>query len=382
MKKILVLFVLSALYMSCTEPAPKLAPGEYKIIVKAPGIYNGIRGYIGELNRRRNFVAIDTAMVVNEQLEFGGFVEEVSFQELSINGVEGTLKLILEPGIMNITVNKDNILESEVKGGINNQDYTNYNKELAKRSTDIREYQKELSQARNAQNSDKVKKLTADYKAKTILANNYYGEFIANNPNSDFSLLLLETKLTPNNENVTLVKNSYEALSDVIEKNPKNKAIGKKIENFIKEKEALENVAIGKVAPNFSGPTPDGKTLALSDIKGKATIIDFWAAWCGPCRRENPNVVRVYEKYKDKGLEIISVSLDRPNQKQRWTDAIEKDNLNWHHISNLQYFKDPIARLYGVSSIPAMFVLDADGKIVAKKLRGKALENQIASMLN
>ena len=128
------------------------------------------------------------------------------------------------------------------------------------------------------------------------------------------------------------------------------------------------------------------KRFVADEVKGKATIIDFWAAWCGPCRRENPNVVNVYEKYHDKGLEIISISLDgRSNQqdsRQQWLKAIEDDNMNWHHASSLMYFRDPVAELYNINSIPATFVLNEDGIILAKKLRGKALENKISELLD
>ena len=117
-------------------------------------------------------------------------------------------------------------------------------------------------------------------------------------------------------------------------------------------------------------------------MKGKVTIIDFWAAWCGPCRRENPNVVKTYKKYHEKGLEIISVSLDKPGEKDRWLKAIKDDNLTWHHVSNLKYFNDPVARLYNIRSIPSTYILDEDGKIVAKNLRGARLEAKIKELLD
>lgn len=168
----------------------------------------------------------------------------------------------------------------------------------------------------------------------------------------------------------------------MINKNAAFNSIGAKIQSQIEIIEASANLNVGKIAPNFTSPSIDGDMISLNDIKGKATIVEFWASWCGPCRRENPNLVKVYEKYHDKGLEIIGVSLDKPGQKARWQKAIEDDNLNWHHVGSLQYFRDPVARMYDVNSIPASFILDEDGKIVAKRLRGQALEDQIASMLD
>ena len=138
---------------------------------------------------------------------------------------------------------------------------------------------------------------------------------------------------------------------------------------------------VGGVAPTFSAPSPDGKVVSLQDAMGKYTIIDFWASWCRPCRAENPNLVRVYNKYHDKGLNIISVSLDKAGQKDRWIKAIADDKMDWHHVSNLKFWQEPIAKMYGVRSIPATFLLDENGKIIDKKLRGTALENKIASLL-
>jgi len=145
---------------------------------------------------------------------------------------------------------------------------------------------------------------------------------------------------------------------------------------------SAKRAEIGEMAPEFSAATPNGETLALSEVLGKYTIIDFWASWCRPCRRENPNVVKVYEKYHDKGLNIISVSLDKPGQKDRWLQAIQDDRMDWFHVSNLQFWQDPIAQEYNVRSIPATFLLDADGRIIDKNLRGPALEQRISELLD
>ena len=141
----------------------------------------------------------------------------------------------------------------------------------------------------------------------------------------------------------------------------------------------LSPTAIGNKAPNFTAPSPEGTTLELQKQLSKITVLDFWASWCRPCRVENPNLVRTYNKLKDKGLHIVSVSLDR--DKKRWIQAIKDDGLTWDHVSNLQYWRDPVAQLYKVSSIPAMFILDENGIILAKNLRGAQLEAKLTQLL-
>jgi len=140
----------------------------------------------------------------------------------------------------------------------------------------------------------------------------------------------------------------------------------------------MKALMVGNVAPNISSPTPQGGSVALEDLRGKVVMIDFWASWCRPCRMENPNVVKAYNKYKGAGFEILGVSLD--NNKQKWVDAIAKDGLTWPHISDLGGWGSQPAAAYGVSSIPATYLLDREGKIIAKNLRGPALESKLAEI--
>jgi peroxiredoxin len=136
----------------------------------------------------------------------------------------------------------------------------------------------------------------------------------------------------------------------------------------------------GGTPPNFAQENPDGQMLSLSDFKGQYLLLDFWASWCGPCRRENPNVVRMYEKYRDKGFEILGISLD--NNKQRWLNAIEKDQLTWPQISDLKGWSNQVAQQYQVTAIPKTFLLDPNGRIIAVNLRGPALEAKLEEIFS
>jgi thiol-disulfide isomerase/thioredoxin len=151
--------------------------------------------------------------------------------------------------------------------------------------------------------------------------------------------------------------------------------------DYHKRVEELARFAPGTLAPDIKLNTPDGQELALSSLRGKVVLLDFWASWCGPCRRENPNVVRIYDRYKEKGFTVYSVSLDK--NKGNWTEAIQKDRLTWtHHVSDLGYWNSSVVPLYKIEGIPLTFLLDKEGKIVAKGLRDKELEKKVAELLS
>ncbi len=143
--------------------------------------------------------------------------------------------------------------------------------------------------------------------------------------------------------------------------------------------DAIKQLMIGLPAPDFTLETPDGKKVSLKDFKGKVVLIDFWASWCGPCRRENPNVVAMYNRYKNKGFEILGVSLDR--SKEPWIKAIADDKLTWPHVSDLKGWGSSAAALYGITSIPHTVLVDRDGRIVARQLRGEVLGKKLEEIL-
>ena len=150
--------------------------------------------------------------------------------------------------------------------------------------------------------------------------------------------------------------------------------------DFHKRVTEMGKLMEGSPAPNFTLNTPEGKTLSVSDFKGKVLLIDFWASWCGPCRQENPNVVKVYKQFHDKGFEILSVSLDK--SKDKWVDAIAKDGLTWNHVSDLGFWSSSVVPLYSITGIPFAILVDRNGNIAAKSLRGKELESKVSELVN
>ncbi len=150
--------------------------------------------------------------------------------------------------------------------------------------------------------------------------------------------------------------------------------------SFHNKVSAAQRTAIGSPAPEINLPSPSGEKIALSSLLGNVVIIDFWASWCGPCRRENPNKVAIYNKYKDKGVEFYSVSLDK--DRNAWIAAIENDKLTWTHVSDLKYFQSKAAVLYGVTAVPTMFVMNKKGFLAAKGLRGQQLEAKVIELIS
>jgi peroxiredoxin len=145
--------------------------------------------------------------------------------------------------------------------------------------------------------------------------------------------------------------------------------------------ETAKLTGIGRMAPEFTQNDTLDQPVQLSSFKGRYLLIDFWASWCGPCRQENPNVVKVFNQYKDKNFHILGISLDRAGQKDKWMKAIYDDNLTWSHVSDLKFWDNAVSKQYGIRAIPQNLLLDPSGKIIAKNLRGEALAKKMEELL-
>ena len=369
MKKLLLVLIIAITIVACSTSSDG-----YTLNGKITGeLIDSTKIYLKAIDSTNRLIDIDTTMSSNGTFKFTGDQSTPSLNYIVIDGIRGNFPVIIENGNISFSGQKDSLQFATIAGTPQNEFFSNFLTEQRSMQSIAESMQRDLRAARNSKDSATMNSLRDEFFELQEKSKQFSQDFIKENPSALISALLLQNLLRAKSLPATDVKTYYDALTEDIKATKPGKAIAKELANVL----ATE---IGATAPSFSGPSPDGNTLALSDVKGKLVLVDFWAAWCKPCRAENPNIVSVYNKYKEKGFNVIGVSLDRKSED--WLKAIEADGLAWNHISNLKYFNDPIAKMYNVNAIPAAFLLDENGVIVGKNLRGPALEQKVAEFLN
>lgn len=362
--------ILTLSLLSCDKNSDS-----YKLEGDAVGFEDGTEVVVYTLENKQP-LPIDTLIVKDEKFSaVYPNTEATPLNFLRIGDINASILYFPEKNEnLKATLYKDSIQASRINGGKQNAAYTGF---VEKMSAFNKRKQKSMDNFRAAQgenDTEAIAKIQSDNLNLMNEETEYKKKFLQENTNSLFSVMLI-SEMASRQEITPSEASDY---LDNMDSKITSSEIGKDLRANL---DAVKKSDTGNAAPDFSAQTPTGETLSLKDAMGKYTIIDFWASWCRPCRIENPNVVKVYNKYHDKGLNIISVSLDKEDQKDKWIQAIKDDKMDWYHVSNLKFWQDPIAQLYNVRSIPATFLLDENGMIIDKDLRGAALEAKIATLL-
>ncbi|AJH14745.1 redoxin domain-containing protein [Myroides profundi] len=375
MKKILTVLGAVAVLASCNKEATG-----YTINGETKGLTNGTKVYIEKIDiATGTTVAIDSTEIKDNAFTFKGAAESLDQNFFSFGKEPGKLPFVLENGKIVVQYDNEKAENSSVTGTKNNDEYTAFSKKVDELEKALFQYQGDnqeaFKQANEAQDQAKKDAIINGYMALAEKYDEYVEDYIDTNTNS-FTTLVYLSKTVGTGQ---YIKEELVEKFNKFDETLKNTTVAKAFKTAL---DAIPDakVKIGDKAPDFSAPSPEGKEISLKESLGKLTIIDFWASWCGPCRTENPNVVALYEEYHPKGLNIIGVSLDK--DKAKWIEAIAKDKLTWNQISNLKFWEEPIAQTYEVRAIPATYLLDENGVVIAKNLRGKKLRAKVQEILN
>ena len=310
---------------------------------------------------------VDSVKAVDGKFTFTGTIDTPEMYYLDFKENKTFHRFFVEPGTITIT---GDLQTPEFEGADAQVVFDRFNEEMRQfdqRGTDLTQRYREAQEANDQETLGRVEE---DFRELEKEQTAYIINFAARNPASVASPYII-------------VSNAYvfnlEELEQALDSFDASISGSKYVQQLSDQVDKLRKVAIGQPAPVFTQKNEDGEPVSLSDFRGQYLLIDFWASWCQPCRAENPNLVEAYNKYKDQGFEILGVSLDR--KKDSWLKAIENDNLTWPQVSDLQYWNNEASDLYGVSSIPANFLLDPEGVIIAKNLRGEKLDEKLEEIL-
>ena len=281
--------------------------------------------------------------------------------------------LYLEPGNIQIDI-KDSLKFTRITGSKSQLAYEEFAKMLEpytakslKITSEILKNLREGNRADSKKDANTYQSIEQEKKEKVILP------YLLQNPNSPIALTLLRGYAGYDFE-ASKIEPIFVSFPLSVQNSPSGLVFRKIIET-------AKKTGIGAYALPFTQNDTIGKPVSLSSFKGKFVLLDFWASWCAPCRHENPNVVKAYKQFKDKNFTVLSVSLDRPDKHQAWMDAIHADGLTWTHVSDLKFWKNEVAVLYGITAVPQNFLIDPTGKIIAKNIKGEELFKKLNEVL-
>ncbi len=324
-----------------------------------------------KFNGKDNKPEVIVVMANNDRFTIKGKINSTKSTSINLGGLKSqkSFPFYLEPGIIKVSGQMDELSNVEITGTITNDENTvvrNFTDPIYKRAVEMREPLKNLSEE-----SVEYKRISKSMEEKRDSVDAYKIEFVKKHPNSFLSASILYVR--QNRLPIEELEALYNTLPKQVQESDMGITVGKTIA-------ARKFVAVGNYAPDFTSKDTSGNPVKLSDFKGKYVLLEFWAQWCVPCRAEHPNLVALYEKYKDKGFTILQYSTDVLSAADKWKAAIVKDKLTWAQASELNG-EEKISKMYGVQPIPDGFLIGPDGKILARGLRGKDLEDKLIEVL-
>lgn len=328
-------------------------------------------------NSAGNAIAQDYAFKGKFTLK--GQLNEPGFSKLGFIGLTNEVDIFMFNEYISIKANADNIEKSMViTGSALNNDYNAYLKVFNPIKDRFNDLGARINTTPDGKKRDSLIGLFEQTKKNVVTELNKFTSTRLGSPVSTFVLYVVNPVLPGGVEELETRYNTLHTSAKVGEFARLVEGIIEKHKSEIAKSSATNE---GAIAPDFTQNDVDGKPVSLSSFRGKYVLVDFWASWCRPCRLENPNVVDAYNKFKSKNFTVLGVSLDRPDGKEAWLNAIKQDNLTWTHVSDLKFWDNAAARLYSVNSIPFNLLIDPSGKIVAKNLRGSELHEALERIL-
>ncbi len=354
-------------FASCTQGQNGRGAADNQNIVLQGKIENPSAGNIVlEEIQNNSAVPVDTfELAADNSFKENLKVTEPGFYRLNLYGKQ-YVTLILDNEDVQIVADMNSMQPAKVEGSEDTDYLEKINNIVRSNQEEVRALEQQFLEARKNDEQARMKALQEDYLAMEATKREKVKNAMRG-MNSSIAQIYGVNYLDKEGDFPFLDSLATRLKNDLPE--------SKYVKDFTQGVDAMRATVVGQIAPEISLPNPEGEVKKLSDLRGNVVMIDFWAAWCGPCRRENPNVVKMYEKYHDKGFEIYGVSLDR--KKEDWVKAIEKDGLSWTQVSDLSYFNSEAAKDYSVNAIPATVLLDKEGRIIARNLRGEELEKKL-----